>query len=651
MTSCLWALLLAASVSTAQQAEPPRPWAPQYKIRPNEKHRLTPADVVGPDGVVYPNWTRCGVQGGIPAVKDLLRIEDFGGRADDALDDAPALEKACRAAGEKGGGAVVLGEGTYDLDRPVTVRRDHVVIRGQGRDKTRLIFRYAIPAEGAAFYWPPAGSRVGPATRIELHCRPTGLMKMTILAGDRAVHAWQRGQHSGNTFSAAASGSAIVGRLPDGPCRLKGIAEYRDGSTCTCEIAVRVDSKFDDRRLVPASHAAICFQGRSDVGPRIRLARDGRRGDMKLALEHVGGLAVGDRIRIEAPAAERWKKLTKNACKWGLYRRYELRIERLDGRTVHVNQPLRIDFPIVDGAYVRKVDPIQGCGVEGLSIRQTQNLWITAVLFESAWDCWARDVKVRMCGRFPVYGLNAKWCEIRDCIFDDAHFKGGGGTAYAGWERSCDCLMENVETFKLRHAPLFQWAASGCVIRKGAFHASDAQWHSGWTNENLMEQCVVTSVRGHGGYGYGMWASPPEDAAHGPNGPRNVVYNCDVASQRAGLWMGGMNENWLILHNRFVVDSGPGVLAKTASFDHVIRGNVFILKDGRSPMVHLATSDCIGVELLDNRLHGGSGQFLTGPAKSGASRGNAAAPLGETLPPRPQPAVESIYEWQKANVR
>jgi len=243
----------------------------------------------------------------------------------------------------------------------------------------------------------------------------------------------------------------------------------------------------------------------------------------------------------------------------------------------------------------------------------------------------------------------AKWCEIRDCTFDDAWFKGGGGTAYTGWDRCWDCLMENVETFKMRHAPLFQWAASGCVIRRSVFHESDAQWHAGWTNENLIEQCVVESAQGNGGYGYGMWASPPEDAAHGPNGPRNVIYNCDVRSPKTGLWMGGMNENWLVLHNRFVVDSGPGLLTRATGFDHIIRNNVFVLKDGKSPMLHLSAADCTGIEAAGNRLYGGNGRVVSGPATLALATDNQALPF--TLAPRPQTEAPSIYEWQQQHCR
>jgi hypothetical protein len=109
--------------------------------------------------------------------------------------------------------------------------------------------------------------------------------------------------------------------------------------------------------------------------------------------------------------------------------------------------------------------------------------------------------------------------------------------------------------------------------------------------------------------------------------------------------MGGMNENWLVLHNRFIVDNGPGVFAKTFSFDHIIKGNVFVLKDDVSPMIHLATADCIGIEAIDNCLAGGSGRLVSGKSGLALSEGNKVLPLAQTG--RPKPAVPSIYEWQQ----
>ncbi|MBN2312564.1 MAG: right-handed parallel beta-helix repeat-containing protein [Sedimentisphaerales bacterium] len=620
------------------------PWERLYKIKPNETNRMTLADVLGPDGIVYPNWTKCGVQGGIPEVKAVVSVEDYGAKPNDAIDDSQSLANACHAAGERGGGAVLMDEGAYYLDRPVTVRYDNVVIRGKGADKTHLIFRYAVPNDRVVFYSPSAGGRVGPDTLIEMHAKPKDLAKMTILVDESVIGTWTRGQHSGNTFNFSRYGRNAIGNIADGKHTLKGIAEYKNGTKLTGDIPIILDSTFKDTDPVADSRAAITFAGKGAVGRRLMLAEDGKRGDTTLTLQSTDGLRAGDCIMIEGPATDRWKALTKNACLWGTYRMYRMVVTDIEGKTVTINQPLRIEFPVIDGSYIQKVIPIRRCGVEALSLEQTENLWISSVVFYHGWNCWAKDVTIKKCGRFPVYGSMAKWCEIRDCVFDDAWFKGGGGTAYTGWDRCWDCLIENVETFKMRHAPLFQWAASGCVIRKSVFHESDGQWHSGWTHENLIEQCVIQSVRDHGSYGYGMWASPPEDKAHGPNGPRNVVYNCDVSSPRAGLWMGGMNENWLILHNRFTVDSGPGVFAKPTSFDHIIKDNVFILKDGTSPMVSLTAPDCIGIELIDNKLYGGNGHIVSGKAKPALLQNNEDFPLGSAS--RPVPKVPSIYEWQ-----
>lgn len=621
------------------------PWEGTYKIDPSEKDRLTAADVVGPDGIVYPDWTRAGVQGGIPEVEDAAKIEDFGAKAGDDTDDSAALDAACRAVGEKGGGAVVLGQGVYHMDWPVTVRHDNVVIRGQGADKTRIIFRYAIPKEGVGFFKVKEGDTIYPDTYLHIQAEPTDLQKMVLKIGDYQVMEWKRSQHSGNTFSRGKTLWNAAKQMKSGEHTLTGTATYADGSTKTNAIRVTFDTEGRKPEPQTFDQAAIAFQGRGPIGPKMLLAKDGKRGDTVLEVKKVEDLEAGDRVYIQGPATERWKKLTQNVCKWGMYRRNAYLVNRIDGNRVAIDQPLRIEFPVIDGSFIQKAEPIMGCGVEDFYIEQTENLWIHTVNFRDAWNCWAKGVTVRMCGRNPIYGYRAKFCEIRDCTFDDAWFKRGGGTAYTGWEYSWDCLMEDVTTYKMRHAPLFQWSASGNVIRKGAFHDSDGQWHSGWTNENLFEQCVITSRRGHGSYGFGMWASPPEDAAHGPNGPRNVVYNCDVYSEKAGLWMGGMNENWLILHNRFVVETGEGVFCKTASFDHIIQGNVFVLKDEKSPMMTIATPDCIGIELRDNIVYGGSGKLTAGMGDPAAAEGNAFKPLTDNAP-RPEPKVPSIYEWQ-----
>jgi len=452
--------------------------------------------------------------------------------------------------------------------------------------------------------------------------------------------------HSGNTFATAFNGRKLFKNIKPGKHTLRGVARWKDGSKASCSLEIDADATFHDPTPVEPVLSVITFLGNGQSGKKLSLVENGNRGDFVLTLESVDGLVVGDFILIEGPATKRWKALTHNLCKWGSYRRNILKIKKIEDNNVHINQPLRIEFPTIDGSFVQKIELLERCGLENLYIEHKSNLWITSSYFYNAANCWARDVKVKNCGRYPVYGYKAKWCEIRDTVFEDAWFNGGGGTAYAGWDNSWDCLTENLETFRMRHGPLFQWAASGNVIRKSIFHDSDGQWHSGWTHENLIEQCVIESKRGHGSYGFGLWASPPEDNAHGPNGPRNVVYNCKISSERTGLWMGGMNENWLIVYNHFDVQKGGGVFAKDASFDHIIKDNTFILRDSISPFMTIMTADCIGIELIGNRIYGGNGKLKVGLGKLETEKANQFFPL-TTKHEQIEPIIPSIFEWQK----
>jgi hypothetical protein len=389
------------------------------------------------------------------------------------------------------------------------------------------------------------------------------------------------------------------------------------------------------------------FYGVNPLGGTFLLAEDAHRGDTSLVVASGHDLKAGDKIQVTAPPTPRWDALVKNGCRHGFFRENEYEIQSVDGNKVVLSQALRIDFPKIDGSYVRKIQPLVGCGVEGFTIEQPRNVWTNEIVFQNAWHCWARGVRINKAGHQPLLMCSAKFCEIRDCEVNDAWFK-GGGSAYVGWERAYDCLMENMTSSGIRHGPIVNWTCSGDVIRNSVFHGSDMQWHAGWNQEVLFENCVVESRVGNGSYGLGGWASPPEDTNHGPEGPRNVVYHCDVSSQRsAGLWFGGMNENWIFAYNRFVVGTGPGIVARTASFDHIIHGNVFYLCKPFPCAIYLATPDCVGWEVTSNKIYGTS-VLVGGNAKLTVDKDNQLLPAtGTQIPGVPMPAVPSIFDWER----
>lgn len=623
------------------------PWPGTYKIRAGETTKLTPADVMGPDGIAYPNWTRVGVIGGIPERANTLSAVDFGAVPDDEVDDSAALQKAIATLEARpDGGVLFIPPGRYFLDRPIVVKGDNIVLRGAGAKRTRLVSRFSMRGATPEFHGIAANGEIHPQNFYYVWLDPEGLTGVEIAAGGKIVNRIARSGRWEDQIFFRFNGSELVAAAGAGETELRVTASYRDGSVRTSARPVRLGAEAVPALRGYGSLAVIAFAGTGPVGERILLAADGKRGDMSLTVAPGHGLVAGDRIILNAPSTPRWDALIGTALKGPQNRTNQYEIMRVAGDRLELAEALRLEFPVVDGTYVQQLKSQVHCGIEDLGFEQAVRAKVHSLMFEYGWECWVRGVEVTRGGDKALYMPHNKRSEVRDSVFDRVWFN-QGGSGYIGWEHSFDCLMENVTTHAMRHAPVLQWAASGNVVRRSVFHGSDAQWHAGWTNENLFEELIVESSQQDGAYGNGMWASPPEDRGHGPNGPRNVIYNCNITSGKAGLWMGGMNEAWLVLHNRFVVGRGPAVVMKTASFDHIIQDNVFVLLDPQPAAIYLGSVDCTGVELVGNRLHGPVTNIVGGPGTPAVDRDNRVLKSGDIN--RPQPVVRSIYEWQQAH--
>ncbi len=625
-------------------SEPP-PWKPQYKIRPSEKAKLTAADFPGPDGIVYPDFTYAGAreevlkQAGQTVIHLAVRSgDDLYEPLRKAIDSLPV-----------DGGTVEIPAGHFKLSKMLTIAKDFVSLKGAGKDQTRIDLTYDTGDDRIDLYGIENGSRIAPEQPIHLYARPAGLRSLKLEVDGEEFSRYTRNLHSDFV-------SFHVKKLPNsirpGKHKLRGTAEYWDGKTSTAEAEVIIDPAVLPTLPTNAARSFISFQGKGFRYRDYRIAKDGTRGEFSVELcESSHPFRKGDIVVLRAQETPARRAVTGNACNWGNFRSTHLFIEKVEGRKLTFNQPLRQDYPAADLSFVRKFDSIRGGRIEGMTLETKFDYWLSSVTFEYASDCVAKDLRVLRCGHNPVYGTHAKFCSILNCEFDGNRFNDRGGTAYAGWDNCSDCLIDGIITRRMRHAPLVQWGASGNVIRNGRFYHSDAQWHAGWSTENLFENCtIISDTREFGGYGNIFWASSPEDGGHGPNGPRNVVYNCDGSSISDGVFLGGMNENWIFAWNRLRVKKGVGFFLKTSSFDHILLGNTVILEDKNSPFLLFATPDCGGVELLGNTFSGGNGKLYSGLHKPFLEKGNRIIPLNTALP-RPQPAVPSIYEWQLKHKR
>ena len=92
------------------------------------------------------------MEGGIPNVPVRARLADFGGFPNNGKDDSEALAKAMETVGQDGSGALLLDEGRYLLKRPVVCFQDGVVVRGQGPERTKIVFD-CLPDNGVDFFF------------------------------------------------------------------------------------------------------------------------------------------------------------------------------------------------------------------------------------------------------------------------------------------------------------------------------------------------------------------------------------------------------------------------------------------------------------------------------------------------------------------
>ncbi|MBC8008812.1 MAG: hypothetical protein H7067_01785 [Burkholderiales bacterium] len=644
---------------------------------------LAQADLPGPDGRLYPDFRRAGANPG-PAPTRIVRVADHGGLPDDGKDDTAALRAAIAAASSSPeGGIVQLEPGVYLLGEPVCIIADKLWIRGAGKDRTTIEFTYGLDPGEIRFVGLRDGQRVTLDTSIEVHAypgpgdssnpdkAPPGQLKLLTLSSGGKVVA-SRKQDEGGPFNLSIPlwrFTTTAGSLP-----LVARVEWTDGKSAETPLTLDVEAKYlpDGARRLAHHEAAFTFIGDQWTHRswyRWPLAEDAARGATRIRLtrgesikrapdlafiDQVNprppaheALRVGDSVAVSAFATPEWKKATGN--KPDFSRVNYSRVAAIEGDTIVLDRPLRIDFPIAENSRLDARFPIRACVVEGFTLRQTKRLWTHGILIQNAEDCLVRDVRVLKAGRNPVAIEGSFQCEIRESEFDDGWYQIGGGTSYLGLGTSFDCLIQDLRTTRLRHAPVVNWSAAGNVFSRCTFLQSDANWHSGWCHENLVEDCVIDASTGSGSYGYGIYTSKP-DSGHGATGPRNVFWGSVITSPLSGVLLGGAVDGTVIAYNRFVVRRGPGIEAFATTTNTRVIGNHFVLAGPTQPLFKNHATGT-GWEVVDNHIFGGNGELaLEGSAPRATEKGNTFSPVNQgASTPRPVPPASSLRDWQLKN--
>ncbi|MEU1471245.1 glycosyl hydrolase family 28-related protein [Streptomyces sp. NPDC005761] len=426
-------------------------------------------------------------RGGHGFTADVLH---YGARPGSSADAAPAINRAIAAAGERGGGTVLIPEGTYRIDDIIRIGHSNVVVRGAGsgrttlratKNLTELIGAYGSRYGGDKSSWSWAGGLIWLCPEA----------RWTSLTDAIKAKAWPFEGWTGNKRDEWQTLTTVA------PARLG-------------DRTITVD---DAREL---KRGALVL---------LRLADD----TAHTLLEHMAGGGAG-------PETYYWDDKTKLTS----YVPYEwpVRITAVHGSRVTLERPLPVDVrPEWDPRLTTLATPLTGSGVEGLTLEAVEtpqsphllDKGYNGVAFQCAYDCWADDITVRHVDNgFGLIGASA--CTLRRTKVAGR----GSHHPYYCREGSHDNLIEDF-TIEQRTVPApagtqlhginVEGLSSHNVWSRGVMEMGTFDSHRGMPFANVRTDITVNNNGRHGG-----------DASAGPLfGARFTHWNIRVTNGRAGL--------------------------------------------------------------------------------------------------------------------
>lgn len=299
-----------------------------------------------------PNVAYAGYRTGdvpLPRRRVVVNVRDFGARPD-GTDCTDAINRAIARAGLRGGGAVQVPPGEYRIDGIVQLGYDGVVLRGAGTGRTTL---YATRSLTEVIG--PWGSKYG---------------------GDKSAWSWTGGMVwvcPAGRFRDQVAGIQ-AGGFPD---------EGWIGDDVLAEITADAPRGARTIRVASTRHLR--------PGQRVLLKLDNDPG--YTLYQHMSG-------DIPGAASYNWKDRAKLN---GFPFIWPVRIASAWHGRVTLAQPLPVAVRAAWQPRLTTVGPVvREAGVEHLTIRlpqrpQPKHLYdpgYNGLLFQLAWDCWARDVVV-----------------------------------------------------------------------------------------------------------------------------------------------------------------------------------------------------------------------------------------------------------------
>jgi len=571
-----WQSLAAADLTT---------WPSQYTLRPWETAKLTPADVVGPDGIVYPDFTGVGVTGGIPDINNptvragytVFNVRTYGATGDGVTNDDDAVAVAATAARTHANGVnksiLYFPTGSYLLSVPISFSQSNLVVDGDGPAATiiKLATNITQTANNAALF------------RFVRDPIYTGYLQVTALAArgsntatfdkDPATNGYTVGSWARILPTVLGAGVTMSDRFsnPDNHVVYTNASLHTVRTFFAKVVAVNSAARtitfdrtfthdfFVDEAPQARNHAFLKYSGVQD-----------------LTIQTLASTATLDPIRMAGVANSWIKNVTIDKCRdWPL---------RISGVT---------RFEVRDCQFLGTWTDINRGGVAylGWSESATDSIMI---------NCQAQDL------RHMAIFQNSNRCVI-------------SGSTFTGRSITSPQLHGNFPHENLIETSTFDTVGNNGIDARGlSAYASDG----------------AATLR-HGVVG-------PRNVFYN-NQVNSGMGSVSLAGMKEGLIFA--YNRILKTHD---TEAQPGFYVRDRSFDAVVRGNIF-QAISTLPFISLTDPTCTGWSVTDNKIYGSNGFLYEGDSAPALAHNNRFFPDDSIPESGTAPEVISIYDWQKAN--
>ena len=434
--------------------------------------------------------------------------------SNDAIDDQPAIQAAIDAAGAAGSGIVYIPAGTYYLNKPLYIKYNNVIVRGQGSTggtATILDFRFSMYSMfktdidpsfvgPGGLWWASGLVWIGPANTFKVNGAPDMFQD---------YEHWRSNSTLATVTTASNPGTFAI----------------TVNSTASLSVGMRVLLKY----VMPSDNSLIKeIHGHTPTKPGI---------------DNTG--TIGDCSNIKAPGEQSYF--------WPAV------IQSISGNTVTFDRPLRIKVDPVawPASLVDFNGMVTESGIESVQIKghnstsmghlvtPTSNAtgggsslggW-NGLYINRSWNCWANNIRVvdMECG---VIFSAAKNCSVLNSFITSTGTTHWYHHPFALRVFSSDNLVENFTIdgpSKVYHGINAEWYSSGNVYSKGLMKVGTFDSHRGSAFDMIRTEITVSNDNG---------SAPGGAATSGPfAGKRFAHWNITQQLQAGYTYQSGTSRN------------------------------------------------------------------------------------------------------------